>query len=77
MVADYPELLNDQLIGRTVGELVGVFGNRTETPLARVIDGTSQTFLFGEASGTIGTSVRPENPSYTGPLVNGFAEAIA
>lgn len=38
-------------------ELVGVFGIRSKTSLAKVTDGTSHTLMFGEAPGTSGTGI--------------------
>ncbi|TWT99437.1 hypothetical protein Pla108_03760 [Botrimarina colliarenosi] len=57
------------------GELVGVFGRRTETPLAKVIDGTSKTLMFGEAPGTIGAGVG-DTFTYTDTLFDGFSQGF-
>lgn len=38
-------------------ELVGIFGVRTERRLRHVLDGTSNTLIFGEAPGAIGTNI--------------------
>ena len=55
-------------------ELVGVFGIRTKTKLGQVIDGTSQTLMFGEAPGTNGVGIKDE---YSGQVHNGFTQGHA
>ena len=52
-------------------ELIGVFGPRSKTRMGKITDGTSKTILFGEAPGTIGTSV----PAPDGTAVSGVAYA--
>lgn len=52
-------------------ELIGVFSVRSKTRLGQVTDGTSNTIMFGEAPGTIGSSV----PAEDGGSVNGLARA--
>jgi prepilin-type N-terminal cleavage/methylation domain-containing protein len=70
----YPELATRSI--RT--ELIGVFGRRSQTPLAKVIDGTSKTLMFGEAPGTFGSNIGDtltfSNDQYDG-FVQGFAWA--
>ncbi|TWT47549.1 DUF1559 family PulG-like putative transporter [Botrimarina hoheduenensis] len=76
-VVDSDEVRNKQLVGRSMpDELIGVFHRRSETSLARVIDGTSQTLMFGEAPGNIGTAVA-DTLTFTGDAVNGFAQGFA
>jgi prepilin-type N-terminal cleavage/methylation domain-containing protein/prepilin-type processing-associated H-X9-DG protein len=53
-------------------ELIGVFSVRSKTHLGKVSDGTSHTFMFGEAPGTIGTAI--PNPQ-TGDQFSGLAYA--
>lgn len=43
-----------------VDRLVGVFSVRSKTTVAQVVDGTSNTLLFGEAPGTIGRAIYDE-----------------
>jgi prepilin-type N-terminal cleavage/methylation domain-containing protein/prepilin-type processing-associated H-X9-DG protein len=42
----------------SVDQLVGVFSVRSKTTIAKIIDGTTKTLLFGEAPGTIGRAVK-------------------
>lgn len=44
-------------------DLIGVFSVRSKTRLGQVIDGTSNTIMFGEAPGTIGTSIPTQDGS--------------
>jgi len=50
-------------------DLIGVFSVRSKTHLGKVTDGTSHTFMFGEAPGTIGTGI----PDPDGDAVTGMA----
>lgn len=69
--------LNPTLEGRSIpDELIGVFSRRSRTRLAKVIDGTSKTLMFGEAVGTIGGGVTHEFSGFDNPVVNGFAEGF-
>ncbi|QDU55820.1 DUF1559 domain-containing protein [Aeoliella mucimassa] len=55
-------------------DLTGVFGVRSKTKLAQVTDGTSNTMMFGEAPGSIGSSFwDAANNQVTG----GFSQGIA
>jgi prepilin-type N-terminal cleavage/methylation domain-containing protein/prepilin-type processing-associated H-X9-DG protein len=62
-----PTLIFDILDGkgsRNVNdELIGVFSIRSRTSLAKVTDGTSKTMMFGEAPGTVGSSIQLFKPS--------------
>ncbi|BBO33600.1 DUF1559 domain-containing protein [Lacipirellula parvula] len=42
-------------------ELIGLFGIRSKIRVGQVLDGMSQTMMFGEAPGTIGTSIPDDN----------------
>jgi prepilin-type processing-associated H-X9-DG protein len=53
-------------------ELIGVFGVRSQTTIAQISDGTSQTLIFGEAPGTIGAA----DLDHTGRQ-NGFLAGVA
>ena len=65
---------NPELEGLSIPQdLVGVFGRRSETRLAKVTDGTSKTFLFGEALGASGSSITHTFPAMPNPLTNGYA----
>ncbi|MCA9258260.1 MAG: DUF1559 domain-containing protein [Planctomycetales bacterium] len=55
-------------------ELLGVFTVRSKTRLAEVVDGTSQTLMFGEAPGTIGVNL--EDPFVEGRF-SGVTQANA
>jgi prepilin-type N-terminal cleavage/methylation domain-containing protein len=44
-------------IGTDYDQLVGAFSIRSKTTLGKVTDGTSNTFMFGEAPGAIGTGI--------------------
>ena len=61
-----PNLVFDILDGagpRNVNnELIGVFSTRSKTHLGKVTDGTSNTLMFGEAPGTVGTGIPLTNP---------------
>jgi prepilin-type N-terminal cleavage/methylation domain-containing protein len=73
VVADRAGLRNPQLIGRNIpNELVGVFGRRTDTKLAKVIDGTSKTFMFGEAIGAVGSNITHTFPNMPNDPSDGF-----
>lgn len=50
-------------------ELIGVFSTRSKTRLGQVTDGTSNTIMFGEAPGTIGSNI----PAPDGTAVDGVA----
>lgn len=52
-------------------DLIGVFSVRSKTRLAQVSDGTSNTIMFGEAPGTIGSNI----PTPDGGGVDGVAYA--
>jgi prepilin-type N-terminal cleavage/methylation domain-containing protein len=55
-------------------ELAGVFGVRTKTRLAKVSDGTSNTMMFGEAPGSIGSNFYDSiNSTTTGGFSQGYA----
>jgi prepilin-type N-terminal cleavage/methylation domain-containing protein len=41
----------DDTMGRTPGELCGIFFHRSKTKFGDITDGTSNTFLFGEVTG--------------------------
>lgn len=73
-----PGLVYDMGYGKQVvdKELVGVFGIRTETKLGKITDGASQTLMFGEAPGTIGTGITDSSATGTfGGFVQGNAWA--
>ena len=57
-------------------ELIGVFSVRSKTRIKDVVDGTSQTMMFGESLGTSGTSVSDNSQGsdtrYTG-FISGHA----
>ncbi len=57
-------------------ELLGVFGRRSETPLAKVIDGTSKTLMFGEAPGTFGTNAG-DTFDWSSGQYDGFVQGFA
>jgi prepilin-type N-terminal cleavage/methylation domain-containing protein len=57
-------------------ELLGVFGRRSETPLAKVVDGTSKTLMFGEAPGTFGSNAGDIFSWSTGQY-DGFVQGFA
>jgi prepilin-type N-terminal cleavage/methylation domain-containing protein len=50
-------------------ELIGVFSVRSKTHLGKVSDGTSNTLMFGEAPGTVGSGI----PDPAGGAVSGVA----
>ncbi|MEN1678073.1 MAG: DUF1559 domain-containing protein [Planctomycetota bacterium] len=52
-------------------DLIGVFGPRSKTRLGQITDGTSNTIMFGEAPGTIGSRVplRPDTTDTADGLV--------
>ncbi|MGD9635161.1 MAG: DUF1559 domain-containing protein [Pirellulales bacterium] len=54
-----PDLKFDMSYGQqsVSRELIGVFSVRSKTHLGKVTDGTSHTFMFGEAPGTIGNGI--------------------
>ncbi len=55
-------------------ELVGVYGVRSRTSLSKVTDGTSNTMMFGEAPGSIGSNFYDQaNQTTTG----GFSQGVA
>jgi prepilin-type N-terminal cleavage/methylation domain-containing protein len=56
-------------------DLIGVFGIRSKTRIGQVLDGTSQTFMFGEAPGTIGVNIPDDNA--TGSSYSGFTQGYA
>ena len=56
---------------------LGVFGIRTKTRLGEVTDGTSNTLMFGEAPGTVGTGIKELFPNATEAVVDGFARGHA
>ena len=68
-----PSLLNSSI----PNQLIGVFGRRSDTKLAKVIDGTSKTLMFGEAVGTVGSGVTHQLGITPNDPVDGFAEAFA
>jgi prepilin-type N-terminal cleavage/methylation domain-containing protein len=57
-------------------DLPGVFGNRSKVRLGEVIDGTSQTLMFGEAPGTIGTGIT-DPVNHPGEAYDGFTHGNA
>lgn len=50
----------------SVDRLTGVFSVRSQTRIAQITDGTSNTLLFGQAPGTIGQSVFTVGDTYSG-----------
>ena len=56
-------------------DLIGIFGIRSKVRVGQILDGMSQTMMFGEAPGTIGTSV-PDDDETTGRY-SGFIQAYA
>ena len=52
---------------------VGVFSARSRTRIGQILDGTSNTLLFGEGPGTIGTAIRNE---FTREIDSGYLHAF-
>ncbi|QDT67753.1 putative major pilin subunit [Planctomycetes bacterium MalM25] len=79
VLSGHPGLdINPQLLDRNIpDELIGVFGRRTKTRLAKVVDGTSNTFMFGESIGAVGLSVTHTFPNMDNSPANGFAMGFA
>ena len=79
ILSGHPGLdINPQLLDRSIpDELIGVFGRRTETRLAKVIDGTSNTFMFGESIGAVGQSVTHTFGGMDNSPANGFVLGYA
>lgn len=53
---------------------IGVFFVRSKTRMAQIIDGTSNTLMFGEAPGMIGENITTNTGTYTG-FVSGISWA--
>lgn len=47
---------------------IGIFYNRSKTGTENVTDGTSNTLMFGEAAGTIGTGINVGGTVYNGKM---------
>ena len=63
-------------IARAVDDdLIGIFGIRSKIRPGQIVDGMSQTMMFGEAPGTIGTSI-PDDEDTAGRY-SGFVQAYA
>jgi len=62
------------VIGRYpyIDQHVGVFSVRSQTRIAHITDGTSNTLLFGEAVGTVGNNVM-----HDGQMHSGFVHSYA
>jgi prepilin-type N-terminal cleavage/methylation domain-containing protein len=73
VLAKNPNLLNASI----PDQLLGVFGRRSENKLAKVVDGTSKTLMFGEAVGSIGSSITHQLGFTPNDPVDGFAEGFA
>ena len=58
----------------TDDDLIGVFSIRSKTRLAQVLDGTSNTMMFGEAPGSFGTSITDD---FAPGEHNGFTQGNA
>lgn len=52
---------------------IGVFSIRSRTKMAHIVDGTSNTLLFGEAPGTIGSAI---HNIFTDELASGYLHAF-
>ena len=55
-------------------ELIGPFSVRSKTKIAQIIDGTSQTLMFGEAPGSFGNNI-PDD--FSEGRFNGYTQANA
>ncbi|MEO0530622.1 MAG: DUF1559 domain-containing protein [Planctomycetota bacterium] len=70
-------LRNQFLVGRSMpNELIGVYHRRSKTRLGQVIDGTSQTLMFGEAIGAVGQSLSHNFPSFPQGPADGFVQGF-
>jgi prepilin-type N-terminal cleavage/methylation domain-containing protein len=71
-----PGLVYDMGNGKrtTDDDLIGVFSIRSKTRIGQVLDGTSQTLMFGEAPGTAGTSLSDQ---YVAGIHNGYTQGNA
>ncbi|MEM9689712.1 MAG: DUF1559 domain-containing protein, partial [Pseudomonadota bacterium] len=76
-IEDSPVLRNPDLVNRSIpDDLIGVFRRRSETRLAQVTDGTSQTFMFGEAIGAVGQNITHTFPNFPNGPENGFVQGF-